>query len=279
MGKHKHIFQRFLLVSGVVLLAICTTGTVRAQNVAQSYQTDEALQKGMLVRLKKSEPSKVESLSQDAVEDMFGVVISSSDATVSLSSPDATQQVFVATSGKYDVLVSTQNGPIREGDYITVSSLAGVGMKAETTQQLVLGKALTAFNGMSDTETTATLTTSKGKQEVKLGHIQVEVSVAHNPLYQKQDEAGVPKFLSKAAQLVTDRPVSAFRIYASLVALGTSLLIAGGILYAGVRTGMIAVGRNPLAKRSIFRNLIQVTLMSLIVFVIGVFAVYLLLRI
>ncbi|HEY5668123.1 MAG TPA: hypothetical protein VIR03_03085 [Candidatus Saccharimonadales bacterium] len=278
MGKHKRIIQRVLLAAGLVLFVVFTAGAVFAQSVAQGYQSDQKLQRGMIVRISKNDPNKVEALTQNNGEDMFGVVVASGEATVSLSNPGQ-NQVFVATSGKYDVLVSTQDGPIKAGDYITISSLAGVGMKAASTQQLVLGKAITSFVGDGDTETTATLTTSKGKQTVKLGHVSIDVSVAHNPLYQKQDQAGVPKFLSKAAQFVTNRPVSAFRIYASLVVLGVSLIVAGGILYAGVRTGMTAVGRNPLAKQTIFRSLIQVTLMALIVFVIGIFAVYLLLRI
>ncbi len=267
-----------MLVSGLLLFAIFTTGGVRAQQVAQGYQSDQSLQKGMIVKVSKTNTNKVEAVTQNDVEDIFGVVISSGDATVTLSNPGV-NQTYVATSGRYDVLVSTQNGAIKPGDYITISSLAGVGMKAASAQSLVLGKAITPFNGGSDTETTATLNGSNGKVTVKLGHVQVDVSVAHNPLYEKQDQAGVPKVLSKAAQLVTNRPVSAFRIYASLAVIGASLLIAGSILYAGVRTGMTAVGRNPLAKKTIFRSLIQVTLMSLIVFVIGVFAVYLLLRI
>ncbi|HSD55938.1 MAG TPA: hypothetical protein VLA92_02180, partial [Candidatus Saccharimonadales bacterium] len=106
-----------------------------------------------------------------------------------------------------------------------------------------------------------------------------EVTVAHNPLYEKEEDVGVPKILSKAAELVTNRPVSAFRIYASLAVFALSLIVAGCILYAGVRSGVTSIGRNPLAKKTIWRSMIQVTIMSLIVFVIGVFAVYLLLRI
>jgi hypothetical protein len=278
MGKHKHIFQRFLLIAGLALFGICTAGIVHAQNVTQGYQSDQPLQQGMIVRTVSGDTSKVEALPQKDVDDMLGVVISSGDVSVSLTNPEASNQVYVATTGQYEVLVSTQNGPIKQGDYITVSSLSGVGMKAETSQQLVIGKALQAFDG-TNPETTATLTTDKGKKDVGLGHVPIEVTVAHNPLYEKEEEAGVPKFLSKAAELVTNRPVSAFRIYASLAVFALSVLVAGCILYAGVRSGMTSIGRNPLAKRTIFRSLIQVTLMSLIVFVIGVFAVYLLLRI
>lgn len=279
MGKHKRIFQRFLLIAGLALFAICTYGVAKAQNVTQGYASDSALQKGMIVRLKPGDKSKVEALSQKNATDMFGVIVTSGDATVSLSNIGNEQQVYVATYGQYDVLVSTQNGPIKQGDYVTISSLNGVGMKAATTQQLVIGKALSGFDGASEAEGSTILVTSSGKKEVHLGHVPIEVSVAHNPLYEKEKEAGVPDFLSKAAQLVTSRPVSAFRIYVSVVVILLSFVIAGSILFAGVRSGMTSIGRNPLAKSSIVRSLIQVTLMSLIVFAIGLFAVYLVLRI
>lgn len=281
MTKHKRLFQRFVVISGLLLFAVFTAGGViaQAQNVTTGYQSDQVLQKGMIIRLKQGDKTKVEALTQNEASEMHGVVVASSDSPVSLSDPSADHQVYVATFGQYDLLVSTQNGSIKQGDYITISSLAGVGMKASSTQQLVIGKAGKSFDGASDVESKMTLTTSNGKKNVAIGRVPVEVSIAHNPLYEEDKEAGVPDFLSKAAEFVTDRPVSAFRIYASLAVITLSIIIAGSILFAGVRTGMIAVGRNPLAKGSIIRNLVQVTLMSLIVFVIGVFAVYLLLRI
>lgn len=267
-----------MLFAGLALFAICGYGVAQAQNVTQGYLTDSALQNGMIVRIVPKDISKVEAVSQKNVSDMFGVVVSSGNATVSLSTIGNAQQVYIATYGQYDVLVSTQNGGIKQGDFITLSALNGVGMKATSTSQLVIGKALQPFDG-SNGDGSAELKTSDGKQNVSLGHVRVEVSVAHNPLYEKQKDAGVPDFLSKAAELVTSRPVSAFRIYVSLAVMSLSLVIAGIILFAGVRTGMVAAGRNPLAKHSIVKNMITVTIMSLIVFAIGLFAVYLLLRI
>lgn len=271
--------QRLLLVAGVFVLVALFGHGVRAQNVTEGFQSDNPLQKGMIVRLKKGDAKRVIPLTQDEVGEMYGVVVASSDAPVALSEIGADQEVFVATYGRYDVLVSDQNGPVQEGDYITVSSVAGVGMKANGALQLVIGKALKAFDGRTAVEGKTTLKTSGGDKTINLGRVPIEVSVAHNPLYEKENTAGVPKFLAKAAEVVTDRPVNAIRIYASLATLLVSLLVAGGILYAGVRSGITAIGRNPLAKHSIIRSLIQVTLVSLIVFIIGIFAVYLLLRI
>lgn len=279
MTKHKRFLRQALSIVAS-LVFVCTGATVLAQDVPQGYQSDEALQKGMIVRLSKKDEGKVEAITQKESADMFGIVVSLNDTPVSLTRPGVDQEVFIATTGQYDVLVSSQNGPIETGDYITISSVRGVGMKAAQAQQLVIGKALKPFSGKNgDVEGRTTITTSLGERAVALGRVPIEVTVAHNPLYEKKEKSGVPDFLSKAAEVVTDRPVSALRIYAGLAVLITSILIAGGILYAGVRTGMIAIGRNPLAKRTITKSLVQVVLTSLIVVVSGVFAVYLLLRI
>ena len=262
-----------------LLLCLCVTPLAAAQDVPQGYQSDQPLQKGQLVRLKPGDETKVEAVTQTGEASMLGVVVSAADAPVSLSNNADAQQVYIATAGKYEALVSTQNGTIEIGDYIAVSSLAGVGMKAGTGQKAVLGKALGAFDGKSRAESTATLTDSAGqKRQVALGHIAVDLGVGHNPIAEVKTAGGVPKSLSRAAQVVTDRPVSALRIYASLGILIVAVIIAGSILYAGVRSGITAIGRNPLAKSSILRNLVTVTLMSLIVFVVGLTAIYLVLR-
>jgi len=279
MGRHKRLLERSLFIVGLVLFAACTVHAVMAQNVTQGYGSDQTLQKGMLVRLKPGDGTKVQALTLDDEKDMLGVVVSAGDSPVSLSQTDIAGQIYVATYGQYDVLVSTQNGPIKTGDFITISSLAGIGMKGGSSQQVVIGKALTSFDG-KNAETSTTLQGSNGKQTVSLTHIPVNISVAHNPLYSAQNNTpGVPNVLGNLVRLVTDRQVSVFRIYAALGVLSICIIIGGSILFSGVRNGMVAIGRNPLAKRSIVRNLIQVTLIALIIFVIGASAVYLLLRV
>jgi hypothetical protein len=262
------------------LLGVALTSSVTAQNVTQGYLSDQDLQNGMVVRLKKGDATKVEPVKQAEASDMFGVVVANNDAPVSLSDPTK-KQTFVATFGKYEVLVSSQNGAIKPGEFISVSALDGVGMRAGNDQEIILGKAITGFTGTSgDAESRITLTDSiGGKQDVFLKRIGVDISVAHNPNYSGDITAGVPQFLSKAAQLVTKKPVTALRIYASLAVLALAIGVAGGVIYAGVRTGMTAVGRNPLAKSSITRNLITVVLIAITVVLVGCVAVYLLLKI
>jgi hypothetical protein len=275
MVKHK-LLALLLSVAGISLLAVAS---VAAQSVTQGYLSDQTLQNGMIVRLKPGDAKKIEALKQSNAADMFGIVVSNSAAPVSLSDP-TTQQTFVATFGKYNVLVSDQDGPINAGDFISVSAVDGVGMRASNDQQIVLGKAIGNFTGNGDAESKITVTDSTGaKHDINLKRIGVDISVAHNPNYSGDTTAGVPHFLSKAVQLVTRKPVTALRLYAALGVLGLSIGVAGGVIYAGVRTGMTAVGRNPLAKKAITRNLIAVIMIAIVVVLIGCIAVYLLLKI
>lgn len=249
-----------------------------SQAVTQGYGTNTSLQNGMIVKLVDKDTSKVEPLTEATLTKMQGVVVAANDATVTVSNNGNKNQVFVATFGHYEVLVSNQNGPIKSGDYITISAIAGVGMKVDSTQPTVLGKATGDFSGTSKVAGSAKLKDSTGKEvAVSLGRIPVDISISHNPL-QKAAADGLPSFLSHASSAVAGKNVSAARVYVSLIILLMSTMVAGGILYSGVRGGLIAIGRNPMAKKQIMAGIIRVILSGLICFILGVFGVYLLLK-
>jgi hypothetical protein len=247
--------------------------------VTQSYNADPSVQMGMIVELKAKAVHTVAPLPEDDIKAMLGVVIPKSSATIVLAPQTVTQQqVLVATAGHYNVLVSNQGGPIKTGDYVTISAIAGIGMKAGQEELEVVGKASGDFTGSANVIGSVKLKDSAGKERtVAIGRIPVEVSVSHNPLYQKSVDY-VPGFLAKIAVTVASHPISAARIYLSMAVLVITALVTGNMLYSGVRSGMIAVGRNPLSKKSIIRSLIQTVIAGLIIFVAGVFAVYLLLK-
>lgn len=266
-------------MAGAGVLLALLAGTAAAQNVTQGYDADQTLENGLIVRLKPSDAKKVEATKAANAGDMLGVTVASTAAPVSLSDPTK-QQVFVATFGQYDVLVSNQNGAIKAGDFVTISSLDGVGMKADHTNQFVLGKALEGFAGINDADSQVSLSGSQGsKRNVGLKRISVDISVAHNPTYSGDKVAGVPQFLTNIARSVTSKPLTALRIYSALAAILGALLIAGWVLYAGIHSGLTAVGRNPLAKSAIMRSLISVILSAVVVVIVGLIAVYLLLKI
>lgn len=300
MRKHKNNTVK-LIVSLAALLALATPMPASAatsstsktsktptksivndgstsQAVTQGYGTTQVLQNGMIVKLVDKDASKVEPLTDATVTKMQGVVVAANDATVTISSNANSGQVFVATFGHYNVLVSNQNGPIKSGDYITISALAGVGMKVDSSQPTVLGKATADFSGTGKVAGTAKLKDSTGKEvTVSLGRIPVDISISHNPL-QVQTVDGIPGFLRSASQSVAGKQVSSAKIYLAMALLLISAIVAGGILYSGVRGGLIAIGRNPMAKKQIMAGIVRVVLSGLICFVLGVFGVYLLLK-
>jgi hypothetical protein len=82
----------------------------------------------------------------------------------------------VALSGRVPVKVSTENGEIKTGDHITLSSLPGIGMKA-TTSGTMIGIALESFDGQK-----ATTTEEVGGSRVSIGKIVVYVDLGYAKL-------------------------------------------------------------------------------------------------
>jgi len=275
-----NILSKFLVTRFLVGLALvgCLVaglfGTVLAQTVNQGYNSDQPLQKGMLVAAKSDDQTKVEPVNKDSIERLKGVVVQQNDSPVTLSG--AGQNVFVATSGIYDAIVSNENGEIKKGDYITISSLDGIAMKAGDSQAMVLGTANADFNGkdgsIGSTEDPNT------KQKVTFARIPVAISVNRNPMLKEEQGNSIPKVLQKVSVTVAGKKVNTARVWlATAVFLGTAFVV-GVMLYSGARSSLISVGRNPLSKTVIIRGLLQVVIVSLIVFITGMFGVYLLLK-
>lgn len=265
------------LVALFLLVLVSLTSPLEAQTAfTQGYGTDDQLQSGMLVRLKENDSSKVSILAYDQLEHMLGVVVDANDAPVTLSAEG--QKVFVATGGKYNVLVSNQNGEIKAGDYLTASALSGIGMKASPSEEKVIGRALADFNGKeSVVGTTEVKDTSGATKKVSFGRVSADIGVTRNPSY-GSDEADLPKFVRKAAESIAGKKVDTSRVYMAMAVFLICTVVAGTLMYGGVRSGIISIGRNPLSKKSIIRGMLQVVIFGLIIFILGIFGVYLLLK-
>ncbi|MGI9027820.1 MAG: hypothetical protein ACR2FM_03185 [Candidatus Saccharimonadales bacterium] len=269
------IFSQRLLASFalVLLIVMSAAGPILAQTVLQGYSSDEALQKGMLVALKKDDQSKIEAINDKNLQDLKGVVADANDSPVTISGDG--QKIFVATEGSYEVLVSNENGSIEQGDYISGSSLAGIGMKANDKQENVAGRAIGKFEGAGDS---IGKSTTKSGATVAFGRIQVDIGVTKNPLLKIPEKDKVPDGLQRIASTVAEKQVSTLRIYLAMMVLLISAFVAGTTLFSGVRSTVISVGRNPLSRGIIFKGLFQVLLLSLIIFITGLFGVYLLIK-
>jgi hypothetical protein len=201
--------------------------------------------------------------------------------TLSLQFTDSSieHEVYVGTSGTHNVLVSSQNGNIKTGDYVTLSSVDGVAMKATEDDKTVFGRAAANFNSKNDGIGKVSLKDKSGKelQQAVLGMIPVSIDVKSNPI-KKSTKTNLPDFLQRLGQQIAEKQVSPIRVYLSVALTIISVIAAIVILYSGIRNGLIAIGRNPLSKKSIFRGLLEIIFTAILILIIGLFAVYLLLK-
>jgi hypothetical protein len=258
------------------------TSSVNPESTAtdnvQGYASSTALQYSTIVELTGTGSNTVKAVSQADAGRMYGVTVDPSALPITVSNTGLQNEAYVVTSGTYDTLVSTQAGTIQPGDFIAISSIDGVGMAAGTTNTTVFGRAVQGFNGVSDGIGSQTLKNSAGTTTtVTLGIIPVAIQIEHNPT-KPSTKVNLPKALQRLGTAVAEKPISAIRTYLAIGITGLSTIMALVILYAGVRSGLIAIGRNPLSKGHVFRGLLAVILTSIIVLIIGLFAVYLLLK-
>ena len=157
-------------------------------------------------------------LSPDALDDhMFGVV--SGNSAVTLGGDNRQQGLNVVFVGKSFVRVSSINGEIHAGDFISSSVIPGIGAKVDGYGE-VLGIALADY---------------READHEKIGKIPVAINI------------GVNTPLTRFAA----HPIETLRYFLALL-IGSSSVIVGLIYFGKVaRSGVEALGRNPLAARMI----------------------------
>lgn len=167
----------------------------------------------------------------------------------------------VVVAGNVMVNVSTANGDIKKGDYITTSDKKGVGMKAIKSGN-VLGTALEDYrNG--------------NKEEVK------KIKVALNVHYYSQGSSvttQISDIFKLAALAAYENPKLALR-YASIMLLVMFTVVFTFLSYGKVaRLGIIALARNPLASGKVYKGILINGLVSLIIVGAGIVGCFLVVK-
>jgi hypothetical protein len=250
----------------LLLAFVAVVPFVHADTIVRGFNAKGTLEPGLVVALSGKSTDTVEVSSGNNSSKIYGVVIDPSQAPLTVQKKG--EQVFVATGGTYLTFVSTEDGAIKVGDYISISSINGVGSKA-VEQPTILGKALEDFSGKSSVITN----TAEGHQ---IGRIRVSIIPGKNPLV--KDNVAIPAPLKRFGQAIAGKNISALRIYVALAIFVVTSIIALTVLAVGVRSSITSIGRNPLSKKYILRGLFQVLTVAFLVFLIGMFGVYLLLR-
>ncbi len=256
-------------VCALLLVALMFTNlrSVNASSVAEQFETDGVLKPGLLVSTSEVSAGKVELATIQNSGYLLGVVTASESATQTFSKAGAS--TTVALSGVVTAYVTDVNGEIKKGSLIGPSWLEGVGMavQAENVNK-VIGVAQEDFNPTATTEF-PDVETPSGRRAVKVGSVAIRLSAPpalHAPLQQ----SGVAGFTARLA----GQQVSYARIFAAFSIFLVSLLVCAIFIRNAIKSSFTSLGRNPMASHSIYRGLLQVSLVAAAVILIGTAAAY-----
>lgn len=263
-------------MSGLLLsFIIATTMLVGyAQDFARGYVTrDDQLRPGMVVGLSTTDDggqAAVERATRENSDKIIGVSAESGDTLVTIASGE--QQVYVQTSGEVVAFVSDINGQVHKDDNLTISPLKGVLMRSDSTTPTI-GLALENFK--AETGEMQEVTAPSGIKMASVGKIRITL----DPLLANQKTQTVPSPLERLGQAVAGRKVEEIQVVVALIIFLVVLVAEGSIIYGAVSSGLISLGRNPMAKSAIKSELVRVVGVAMIVLFVGLAAMYGVLRI
>jgi len=216
--------------------------------------TDENAKDGSII----SSSAKGYALSRLAYDlSTYGVVTENPSVFIENVNLEGTKPVL--SQGKAYVLVSTVNGEIKANDLIATSTIPGVGQKS-TINGFVLGVALESY---------------AEKDKNKTGKILVSINPRYNGSFTAQ--GNLLQLLRSGLDAFPLSPLVSLRYL--LAAIITIITFVLGFTYFGrvARTGVEALGRNPLASRTISLGIVLNLLLTLAIMAIGLGIAYLIL--
>jgi hypothetical protein len=187
-----------------------------------------------------------------------GVVSATPSATVSDTTQTNVQ--FLITRGPARVRVTAANGPIKVGDLVSSSTVKGVAQLVKQNGE-VLGTALEAFAPGNSQDT---------------GLINVSISIGQvNNL--SDARLNLLETIKQALSSPTITPLASLRYV--LAFLITLISFSLGFIYFGrvTKTGIEAIGRNPLAGRTIEFTIVLHIILTIAIIGVGLLLSYLIL--
>jgi len=189
---------------------------------------------------------------------IFGVI--TDNAAAEIKDTELKNSRLLVMDGVAKVRVSSQNGDIKEGDYITASSKEGVGMKA-TKNGFVLGSAMEGYSN----------------QDVNsIGIIQVILNI-HPESSLTGSTGNLLQFIRQGISVPIFSPVESLRYLLAIAMVLISFTL--GMVYFGraSRAGIEAIGRNPLAKKVIQFTVVMNIILTIVIVIVGLGIAYLIL--
>lgn len=252
---HRFITPTLYIVS--IGLFLFSASFVKAQitssDTAQMYTLSEQASPGSILCLGQNVLSACQT---PYSSNLFGVVTETPSSAVININPEE-NSALVVKGGNTVVRVSTRNGNITAGDLLTTSEVAGVAQKA-TKNGFILGQALEDYSLEDE------------------GRILVNVHIEQATAF-TDVRANLIELLREglAAPILT--PLAFLRYLLAAIVLISSFVL--GFVYFGrmARTGVEAIGRNPLAARRIQFNILFNLVLMVGIFCMGLALAYLIL--
>lgn len=227
-------------------------------DIAKWYSSDQSLSSGEIVSVNSEKAEYIVPASSRTAQRLLGVVVSENDALLSIDKK--TDGVQVAIAGRAQAKVNLSNGPISRGDLVGLSAYDGIGSRAQGGEP-VIGIAEASFGEEYD------------EKSEKSGLIPVIVSVGVAPSSLQSKGSSTTWLRSIAGHDVSALQL-AFVFFIAVIGLVSIVTLS----FSSIRNGMIATGRNPLAKPSILRALSQAMIMVSLVAISSFSLMYFMLR-
>lgn len=256
----QNIFGTVLFVSAFIVLAVPITHALAKGYLSQ----DSGLQPGMVVSLSTAGGSSVERASLSSSDLIVGVMTTYDSSSVTVSSEDS--KVLIESDGEVTAYVSDVNGEIQAGDLLVISSLRGILAKKDDSDQKNV--VALASSGTSDMVAQSVEGVNDGSKIYKITiNLDKQGIAAASGSVQETT-------LSKLGKSLVGRDVGEIRVLIALLVFMIVLIAEGGIIYGAVSSAITALGRNPLARKVIQREMLQVFVVAIIVLVVGLGAMY-----
>lgn len=245
------IVSTFLLFSFGVSAQNLSTGTALSVVV----EAERPLERGDIISVRDG----IYMLSDIAYDgSMFGVI--TDDPALVMDDLALENRSYIVFEGEAFVKVSSQNGNIAKGDFVTSSEIPGVGQKATESGQ-VIGVALQDF---SNDDTSA------------VDDILVHLGMRSN-FIQSDARSNLVEALRSGSQSAFLSPLTSLRyILAALITAGSFML---GFASFGKTSGsgVEALGRNPLAHKEIQRSIVLNMILTAFIMIVGLGLAYMIL--
>lgn len=189
---------------------------------------------------------------------IFGVV--SRKPAIYLNDTTSPGDVPIISVGQVRVKVTTQNGNIKKGDFITSSATSGVGQKA-IDNGFVIGTADEDFSSNDPRKV------SLIRVNLHLHYARLNNDITHNML----------STFSLGFEAAQESPLGFVRYLVSGIITLLSFFFGFRFFARSSNRGVEAIGRNPLAKNAILLSVLINTMVTIAIMFFGVAIAYLIL--